>query len=58
MSEMLLIHGEDGKWKEYNPYATIDIETEEDFKELEKALELYQKVKRGEAIIQEVDDGE
>ena len=39
--EILLRQNKDGLWEEYNPFTTIECETEEDFLELEKAIKHY-----------------
>lgn len=54
MSEFLLSQNPDGTWGEYKePYCTIEIETKEDFKMMQEAVQLYHKVKDGKAIVSE-----
>ena len=53
MSEILLRQNPDGTWDEYNPYCTIEVDSEEDFKLIQAAVQLYLKIKDGNAFVGE-----
>lgn len=51
MDDMIFTFNDDGTLKEYKePYATIDIATEEDFEFIKKAVEFYKKMQWRPAV--------